>query len=206
MLTGLPSNCRTTLCMTNLTITFNWSRCLSELSEGDKTNEGQKRAKEALTTLDKVNHKFKENANVKLQSMLIESRVHLGQDNDRKATEVLSKAMEFVDQIELKPEDHLELARTLYAKGQVDKAENPLMLAQSHGQDRNIMNQIEDLLDEPVSLKKKMKARTLNKEGITLLNPAVLMRRFRFSKKKPWRPRQNILRLTSTLCKCFRKW
>ena len=30
------------------------------------------------------------------------------------------------------------------------------------------MNQIEDLLDEPVSLKKKMKARTLNKEGITL--------------------------------------
>lgn len=145
------------------------SRCLSELSEGDKTNEGQKRAKEALTTLDKVNHKFKENANVKLQSMLIESRVHLGQDNDRKATEVLSKAMEFVDQIELKPEDHLELARTLYAKGQVDKAEKTLfMLAQSHGQDRNIMNQIEDLLDEPVSLKKKMKARTLNKEGITL--------------------------------------
>ncbi len=145
------------------------SRCLSELSEGDKSVEGKKRAKEAMTTLDKVNHKFKENTNVRLQSMLIESRVHLGQDNDRKSKEVLSKAIEFMDQIELKPEDHLEMAKTLYAQGQVDKAERTLsMLAQTHGHDRNIMNQIEDLLDEPVSLKKKMKARSLNKEGITL--------------------------------------
>ncbi|PIE43951.1 MAG: hypothetical protein CSA50_03080 [Gammaproteobacteria bacterium] len=144
-------------------------RCLSDLSEGDKTSEGKKRAKEAITTLDKANHKFKEDASVRLKSMLIESRVHLGQENAKKSQDVLAKASELMNQIEPEPEDHLEMAKTLYAQGDTAKAEKVLFsLSENHGTDRGLMKKIEDLLDEPVSLKKKLEARSLNKQGINL--------------------------------------
>ncbi|PID43234.1 MAG: hypothetical protein CSB48_06955 [Proteobacteria bacterium] len=144
-------------------------RCLSDLSEGDKTGEGKKRAKEAIATLDKLNHKFKENASARLQSMFIESRVHMGQDNAKKSQNVLAKASQLMNQVELQPEDQLEMAKTLYARGETDEAEKTLsLLAQNHGTDPALMNRIESLLDEPVSLRERLKARSLNKEGITL--------------------------------------
>lgn len=51
--------------------------------------------------------------------------------------------------------------------GEESQAEQLLSkLASQYGDDQSIINDIEELLDEPVSLQKKLKARHLNKQGI----------------------------------------
>jgi len=47
-------------------------------------------------------------------------------------------------------------------------------LAQRFEGDKSIINSIEELLDEPVSLSQKIKARELNKKGITLFEEGQL--------------------------------
>lgn len=142
-------------------------RCLSELSEGDKTDLGKKRAKEAVHTLERVGKKFKDDQTVQVNSMLIQSRVHEGQGDEKKAKAILEKVESTMDLDEADAATKLEFAKTLYTMGEVSKAEQLLSdLAQESGDDRELMASIEDLLDEPVSLQKKVKARKLNKQGI----------------------------------------
>jgi len=142
-------------------------RCLSELSEGDTSEKGKKRAKEAVHTLERVGKKFKDDQAVQVSSMLIQSRVHQGQGDEKKAKSILQKAESSMDIAEASAETKLDFARTLYTMGEESQAEQLLSdLAEESGGDKSIMARIEDLLDEPVSLQKKVKARKLNKQGI----------------------------------------
>jgi len=146
---------------------LNLGRCLSDLSEGDKSEVGKKRAKEAVSTLERVGKKFKDNEAVKLNALLITSRVHQGQGDEKKAKVALSKAENTMDISEGSAESALEFAKTLYAMGEESQAEQILSdLAEQNEGNKNVLASIEDLLDEPVSLQKKIKARALNKKGI----------------------------------------
>jgi CheY-like chemotaxis protein/lipopolysaccharide biosynthesis regulator YciM len=147
---------------------LNLGRCLSDLSEGDSTDLGKKRAKEAVTTLERVAKKFKDNEEVQLNSLLIQSRVHQGQGDEKKSRDTLNKARSVMSEEATSPQSALELARTLYALGEESEAEQLLSdLAHNNAENKQVMAQIEDLLDEPVSLEKKVKARKLNKDGIS---------------------------------------
>lgn len=148
---------------------LNYGRCLSDLSEGDKSEVGKKRAKEAIHTLERVSKKFKDDNSVKANSLLIQSRVHKGQGDDSKSKVALEQAQKTVDMEEANPETALEFAKTLYAMGEESQAEQILSdLASQYAGDPSVIAQVEDLLDEPVSLQKKVKARKLNKQGIGL--------------------------------------
>ncbi len=146
---------------------LNLGRCLSDLSEGDTTDVGKKRAKEAVSALERVAKKFPDNSEVVQSSLLIQSRVHQGQGDDKKSREALSKARQVMGPNTGSPEAAMELARTLYALGEESEAEQILSdLAQNNADNQQLLNQIEELLDEPVSNDKKLRARKLNKDGI----------------------------------------
>ncbi len=146
---------------------LNLGRCLSDLAEGDDSDIGKKRAKEALHTLGRATKKFKEDVDVTTNALLIESRIHKGQGNAEKSQETLQKAQEAIDIDRASANTALEFAKTLYCMGEESQAEQLLSkLASQYGDDQSIINDIEELLDEPVSLQKKLKARHLNKQGI----------------------------------------
>ncbi len=146
---------------------LNLGRCLSELAEGDNSDIGKKRAKEAVHTLGRAAKKFKDDPDVQTNALLIESRVHKGQGHDDKSKAVLEKAKESMDMERASADTALEFAKTLYSIGEESQAEQLLSkLASEHGDNQTILNDIEELLDEPVSLQKKVQARKLNKRGI----------------------------------------
>lgn len=156
---------------------LNLGRALSDLSEGDKTEQGKKRAKEAVATLERVVKKFKDNDQVKLNSLLIQSRVHQGQGDGKKSRELLTSARNVMELETAGPDSTLELAKTLYAMGEESEAEQLLSdLAQTYEGNQEVLTNIEDLLDEPVSLQVKAKARKLNKEGINAFEAGELNR------------------------------
>ncbi|MFT6030215.1 MAG: CheY-like chemotaxis protein [Oleiphilaceae bacterium] len=146
---------------------LNLGKCLSDLSEGDTSELGKKRAKEAVHTLGRAAKKFKDNPDVKTSALLIESRVHKGQGDDNKSKTALEKAQQTMDMARASADTALEFAKTLYSVGEESQAEQLLSdLAGKHGDNQEILNEIEELLDEPVSLQNKVKARALNKKGI----------------------------------------
>jgi CheY-like chemotaxis protein/Tfp pilus assembly protein PilF len=146
---------------------LNFGRCLSELVEGDTSEQGKKRAKEAISTLERAAKKFKDNNDVMTSALLIESRVYKGQGDENKARQALQQAKQNLDPDKLTAETGLEFARTLYSLGDVSEAEQTLFnLASKYADNQSIVNAIEDMLDEPVSLQNKLQARQLNKQGI----------------------------------------
>ncbi|TNC82884.1 MAG: hypothetical protein C9356_00045 [Oleiphilus sp.] len=146
---------------------LNLGKCLSDLAEGDTSEVGKKRAKEAVHTMERVSKKFKDDDNVKMSAALIECRVHKGQGDETKSKAAMAKAQKVMDVADADPYTSLEFARTLYTMGQEADAEALLSeLAGKHADDAKLISAIEELLDEPVSLKQRAKARMLNKEGI----------------------------------------
>jgi CheY-like chemotaxis protein/cytochrome c-type biogenesis protein CcmH/NrfG len=146
---------------------LNLGRCLSDLAEGDSTEIGRKRAKEAVHTMERVAKKYNDDSNVKMSAALIECRVHQGQGNDLKSKEAMAKAEKVMDVAEADVQTALEFAKTLYQLDRPGEAEVLLCeLASKYASDSRVIAQIEALLDEPVSLKLKEKARSLNKAGI----------------------------------------
>ena len=146
---------------------LNLGRCLSELAEGDTSDQGKKRAKEAISTLERAAKKFKEDDDVITSALLIESRVYKGQGDENKSKAALEQAKQSIDLDKASAETTLELAKTLYSAGDVSQAEQLLFnLASTHADNQSIVNEIEEMLDEPVSQQKKVKARQLNKKGI----------------------------------------
>lgn len=146
---------------------LNLGKCLSDLAEGDTSEVGKKRAKEAVHTMERVSKKFKDDDNVKMSAALIECRVHKGQGDETKSKAAMAKAQKVMDVADADPYTSLEFARTLYTMGQEADAEALLSeLAGKHADDAKLISAIEELLDEPVGLKQRAKARMLNKEGI----------------------------------------
>lgn len=142
-------------------------RTLSELSEGDTTDNGRGQAEEAISTLAKMEKRFQGHPDVGAQSLLIQARVYQGQNRDKEACECLAQAESVIDQGTMSPEVGLELARTLFRLDRPEQAEQLLKkLAQRFVSDLVTLHKIENLLDEPVGFKQKLQARSLTRQGI----------------------------------------
>jgi tetratricopeptide (TPR) repeat protein len=147
---------------------LNLGRCLSDLAEGDTSDHGKKQAKEAIHILGRASKKFKEDDQLQANALLIEARVHKGQGDEQKSQNAMAMAKEKVDMSNTSADTALEFAKTLYAMGDEAEAEKVLSdLAAKNSDNKEVMGHIEELLDEPVSLQNRVKARKLNKGGIT---------------------------------------
>ncbi|MGP4842787.1 tetratricopeptide repeat protein [Marinobacter sp. 1Y8] len=159
------------------------ARSLSELCEDDLSEQGQAFANEASTTLLALQRRFNDDQSACTRAMLVQARVHAGQHQTGEAEALLEDVLP-ADPINTMDADvGLELAQTLYSMNRSGEAEAILAeLAQRHADDANVQLKIEALLDEPVSFKKKMSARQLNKQGIAAFeqdNPDVAAKAFR---------------------------
>jgi len=146
---------------------LNLGRCLSDIADGDASELGKRQAKEAINVMQRVAKKFKDDPSVKVKAALIEARAHKGQGDLRKSNEVFEKAKALVEKNTLDASTQLEFAKTLYSMGEADHAEKILsQLANAEQDDKAMIKAINELIDEPVGLQTKVRARKLNKAGI----------------------------------------
>lgn len=140
---------------------------LSELSEGETGEEASAQANEALAVLSRMEKRFEEDG-LQLRSDIVKCRVHAGQNRTKEAEALLSSIRDQVDSLEhLSAELGIDYARTLFRLGHDNDAKALLgKLAEDYAEEPEIVQQIENLLDEPVGFRQKLKARTLNRDGI----------------------------------------
>jgi len=144
------------------------ARCLSSLAEADRSREGRKLADEAIRAADKVRRKYKADADVQAMSHMVEARILVGQEKTKEAEKALKKAEQYFADIEQpNAELALEMAETYYANGQQENASDLLgKLADANTKNSSVLHRIDELRDEPVTLKQRIKARELNRRGI----------------------------------------
>ncbi|MFN2362200.1 MAG: tetratricopeptide repeat protein [Marinobacter sp.] len=141
---------------------------LSDLSEGDTSDEGSAHADEALTILRRMEKRFAEQETIKLRSRIVQSRVHAGQGKMNEAEKALESIAGELGNAELMdPEASLDYAKTLFRLGREDEAKALLKDLANRCQDNpTLLQKIENLLDEPVGFRQKLQARSLNRDGI----------------------------------------
>jgi len=148
---------------------LNFSRCLTDISDSDKSKQGKAMFTEALEVLKLTTKKYADSSEVKIQSLLIEARALSGQGYKLKALEVLEQAQALCDMPEnnLSQRVSLELARSLYSVDLTERAQQVLTkLAADNKSDEPLQKAISDMLEEPYGYKKKIRARQLNKTSI----------------------------------------
>ncbi|HET8800653.1 MAG TPA: tetratricopeptide repeat protein [Marinobacter sp.] len=143
-------------------------QALADLSEGDPGEEGQAQASEALAVLAKMERRFSDDEHIALRSQIVQCRVHAGQGRNAQSEAILKRLRsELPDPSSMPADMGLDYAKTLYRTGQETEAKSLLgILAERFGDDSEILQKIENLLDEPVGFRDKLKARTLNRDGI----------------------------------------
>lgn len=143
-------------------------QALSDLSEGDHDEEGASRAKEALAVLKRMEKRFSDQEGLRLRSRIIQCRVYAGQGQDKQAKDMLESVRpELPDSATMDPETGLDFAKTLFRLGQDAEAKTLLAdLSERFSDQPDVLQRIESLLDEPVGFRQKLKARTLNRDGI----------------------------------------
>ena len=144
------------------------AQSLSDLSEGSAEEGGPEQASEALNVLSKMEKRFPEDEELPLRSKIIQSRVHAGQGNQREAQKLLSQvSSQLQSSGDYSADTGLDYAKTLFRLGRDQEAKDLLaQLAARFENDSDIIQQIENLLDEPVGYRQKIKARSLNRDGI----------------------------------------
>ncbi|MFL1406369.1 tetratricopeptide repeat protein [Marinobacter sp. M1N3S26] len=142
-------------------------RSLTDLSEGDPTGEGKEYAEEAIRVLKHLERKFPEAPDIGPRTMLVRARIVAARGNLDKARSFLEQARSVLPEDTLSADAGLDLAKTMYRIGQNREAEQLLAaLAQRFEGQGDIIEQIENLMDEPVGLQQRLQARTLNRDGI----------------------------------------
>lgn len=141
---------------------------LADLSEGDTSSDGHARSDEALTSLRRMERRFPLAEGVRVRSRVVQSRVHAGQGNPDEAAEALeSVAGELADHQTIDPELGIDYAKTLFRVGRADEAKKLLStLSARCANNQKLLQKIESLIDEPVGVEQKLKARALNRDGI----------------------------------------
>lgn len=142
---------------------------LSDLSEGDLSDEGSEHADEALKVLSRMEKRFQDDElALVVRSRLIQSRVHAGQNRLQEAEKVLESVKESLsDPDVMDPDTGIDFAKTLFRLGRDDPAKSLLAkLAQRFDDQPEILQKIENLLDEPVGFRQKLQARACNRDGI----------------------------------------
>ena len=146
---------------------LNLGRCLADISEGDTSKEGKRKASEAVHAMQRVAKKYSDDPSVSVNAALIEARAHKGQNDVRKSDEVFAKAKKLLSKHEFDASTQLEFAKTLYSMGETNEAEVLLSkLASEQEHNASMIKSINELIDEPVGIQAKAKARKLNKSGI----------------------------------------
>jgi len=152
---------------------LNFCRCLTDISDSDKSKQGKALFTEALEVLKLTTKKYDDSAEVKIQSLLVEVRALSGQGYKENAMKALDQAQILCDLSEniLSQKTQLELARSLYSVDLGDRAQQVLnKLAADHQSDESLQKAISDMLEEPYGYKKKIRARHLNKTSIKQVN------------------------------------
>ncbi|WP_273208600.1 tetratricopeptide repeat-containing response regulator [Marinobacter subterrani] len=141
---------------------------LSDLSEGDQEEDGPVRAKEALAVLKKMEKRFAEEEGISVRSQIIQCRVLAGQGQHRQAENILEAIRPDLENTSsLDADTGLDYAKTLFRLNHDAEAKHLLAdMAQRCSEDPDTLQKIENLLDEPVGFRQKIKARTLNRDGI----------------------------------------
>lgn len=142
-------------------------RSLTDLSEGDPTGDGKAYADEAVNVLRNLERRFPEAPDIGPRSMLVRARIVAARGNRTKALAFLEQAREALPEANMSADAGLDLAKTMYRLGRNREAEQLLgALAQKFEGQGEILEQIENLMDEPVGLQQRLEARSLNREGI----------------------------------------
>ncbi|SOB75973.1 Tetratricopeptide repeat-containing protein [Marinobacter sp. LV10R510-11A] len=144
------------------------SHTLCDLSEGNTDKEGETLANEAFSTLGCLEKRFPANDILELRSKIIQCRIYAGQKHLQEAEVMLDGIRpKLKNTRSLGLETGLDYAKTLYRLGHGIEAKTLLgELAEQFGENPGAIKKIENLLDEPVSFRTKIKARRLNREGI----------------------------------------
>lgn len=159
-------------CYDSSDLHLNYSRTLTELAEtAPNPKEAVRMAQDAVQALDPVRRRFND-SKAHLQSFLVEARANTHQKNPEASERALKKARELFKPEEMAPEDTdivLEMAETLYCLNMAEDADGLLKdFAQRFPDNPGVASRVEEMLEEPVSSAQRHKARTLNREGITL--------------------------------------
>lgn len=141
---------------------------LSDLSEGDNSDEGSAQADEALSILRRMEKRFADQEDVKVRSRIVQARVYAGQDRINEAQKAIESVADQLGDPELMdPEAGLDYAKTLFRLERDEEAKNLLTSLASRCHDNpTLLQKIENLLDEPVGFRQKLQARSLNRDGI----------------------------------------
>ncbi len=141
---------------------------LSDLSEGDSSDEGSKHADEAIKVLSRMEKRFSDDDGVQVRSRIVQSRVYAGQGRIREAEKALESVAEALAEPDLIDADTgIDYAKTLFRLGREDQAKHLLgQLAQRFREEPDTLQKIENLLDEPVGFRQKLQARAHNRDGI----------------------------------------
>jgi tetratricopeptide (TPR) repeat protein len=142
---------------------------LSDLSDGDLSDEGSEHADEALKVLSRLEKRFPDDESaLVVRSRLIQSRVHAGQERIQEAEKALDSVKESLsDPDKMDPDTGIDFAKTLFRLGRDDQAKSLLAkLAQRFDDQPEVLQRIENLLDEPVGFRQKLQARACNRDGI----------------------------------------
>lgn len=148
---------------------FNLVRCIStQLREGDKKDN--KRIKDAEEVLDRARRRYRDDAQVRLQSDVLNAAVYADAGQTEEAGKRMTAMAPKLNE-ETSPEVALELVRCYQAMGDKDQAQQMLReLAERFPDDDEIGTAIDRLSDEPLSKKGKEEAVELNRRGKELLS------------------------------------
>lgn len=142
-------------------------RTLSDLSEEESSGNRREQAEEAFRVLRRMEKKFPEADDIAARSLLVQTRLLLSQGLRHQAEKCFEQAAANLPAESLSADAGLDMAKTLYRLSRRTDAEQLLaQLAQTYENDPAVIENIENLLDEPVGLQQKMQARALNRDGI----------------------------------------
>jgi tetratricopeptide (TPR) repeat protein len=148
---------------------LDFSRTLTDLAESNPGKTGIRYAQEAVNTLDTVRKKYRD-SKIQLQSHLVEARAQAQQNNAAASEKSLKSAQKLFNPAEMGEEDSdilIEMAHTLYSLDQAGQADAILHEYAARFPDNSkLQAQVEELLEEPVSLTQRIKAREFNRQGI----------------------------------------
>ncbi|MFP3978869.1 response regulator [Marinobacter sp. KMM 10035] len=144
------------------------AHALCDLSDGEKDEESEALAHEVTAVLDNMERQFSDNEVIELRSLIIQCRIKAGLGEAEEANSILESIRERIHQTDpMDLDTGLDYAKSLY---RLDHASEAIrLLGHLHEQYRlnpEAARKIENLLDEPVSFRMKIKARGLNREGI----------------------------------------
>lgn len=131
---------------------------------------GKPFVRDALKVMAEIEQHFGKTPDQKITSTLIETQLLVCQGESKKANELLTSVKDLIaaDTLALDFELEFELLKSMRATGQKTEAEQLLkdMLARHKGSEK-ALEQLDLLLEEPVSARNRQRVAEINRQGIT---------------------------------------